>query len=286
MKIILSRKGFDSSSGGMPSPIFPDGKITSLPIPCHQSPSQIKSLRTQGKRLSKIIFELSKNRINSGQNVHLDPDIDFSALSNRAAHWRGAFGQAGAAQKHLANAKVGPGDLFLFFGWFKKIEKYQKIWRFKPKAPDLHVIYGWLWVDKVLSVYGHEKALLSAYPWLNKHPHLFGMDQKNNTIYIGSQHLPLSNKMAGYGVFNEICPIQILTDRQQNKRSLWKLPRCFYPPQQELALSYHQDMSRWKAIDKDWLNLSSVARGQEFILDSQYYPGIQDWLDKLFSVTS
>jgi hypothetical protein len=33
MKIILSRKGFDSSYGGYPSPILPDGKMVSLPIP-------------------------------------------------------------------------------------------------------------------------------------------------------------------------------------------------------------------------------------------------------------
>ena len=32
MKIILSRKGFDSSSGGGPSPIV-DGRCLSLPIP-------------------------------------------------------------------------------------------------------------------------------------------------------------------------------------------------------------------------------------------------------------
>jgi len=33
MKIILSRKGFDSSVGGCASPILPDGKMLSLPIP-------------------------------------------------------------------------------------------------------------------------------------------------------------------------------------------------------------------------------------------------------------
>ena len=33
MKIILSRKGFDSKFGGMASPILPDGTLLSLPIP-------------------------------------------------------------------------------------------------------------------------------------------------------------------------------------------------------------------------------------------------------------
>ena len=33
MKIILSRKGFDSGYGGIASPVLPDGTLLSLPIP-------------------------------------------------------------------------------------------------------------------------------------------------------------------------------------------------------------------------------------------------------------
>lgn len=33
MKIILSRKGFDSGYAGYPSPILPNGELISLPIP-------------------------------------------------------------------------------------------------------------------------------------------------------------------------------------------------------------------------------------------------------------
>ncbi len=33
MKVILSRKGMDSTSGGIASPILPDGTLLSLPIP-------------------------------------------------------------------------------------------------------------------------------------------------------------------------------------------------------------------------------------------------------------
>ena len=33
MKVILSRKGFDSSAGGYASFIYPNGKMQSLPIP-------------------------------------------------------------------------------------------------------------------------------------------------------------------------------------------------------------------------------------------------------------
>ncbi|MBO4456467.1 MAG: hypothetical protein J5802_01965 [Butyrivibrio sp.] len=37
MKIILSRKGFDSTNGGCASPIMPDGTLLSMPIPSDES---------------------------------------------------------------------------------------------------------------------------------------------------------------------------------------------------------------------------------------------------------
>ena len=48
MKIILSRKGFDSSCGGVASPILPGGEIVSLPIP--ERPGTVTSkTRTYGQ---------------------------------------------------------------------------------------------------------------------------------------------------------------------------------------------------------------------------------------------
>ena len=36
MKVILSRKGFDSANGGIVSPIFEDGAMISMPIPASE----------------------------------------------------------------------------------------------------------------------------------------------------------------------------------------------------------------------------------------------------------
>ena len=41
MKLILSRKGFDSANGGCPSPIL-DGRLCSLPIPDAGAPTQVR----------------------------------------------------------------------------------------------------------------------------------------------------------------------------------------------------------------------------------------------------
>lgn len=57
MKVILSRKGFDSKNGGMPSVIMPNGDMVSMPIPALHGQSYA-SLHYKGKRYSKLLKEL------------------------------------------------------------------------------------------------------------------------------------------------------------------------------------------------------------------------------------
>ena len=83
MKLILSRKGFDSQSGGCPSPIFPDGTLYSLPIPDDQSDptSKItyKDLWHGDTNIGEMVADLTGNRIGSKVRAHLDPDINHVA---------------------------------------------------------------------------------------------------------------------------------------------------------------------------------------------------------------
>jgi len=285
MKLILSRKGFDSANGGMPSPILPCGKAVSLPIPATRSPLKLKELKADGYDLKKIISDLGNSNISLEQCVHLDPDIDRSAIEKRPEGWRGAFGQVGAAQSHLEKNKVGRGDIFIYFGWFKEIELKNGNWRFKPGAPDLHVIYGWLFVYEVLPVYGNEEVIMNKYKWLERHPHLCEVNSPNNTIYIGKEYLSnmIGADKPSYGTFDCVKDAHILTDKNQNNRSIWKLPSCFLPDNNKSALSYHGNSSRWQIKDRDWVTLRSVGRGQEFILDTTYYPGVIEWISELFS---
>ena len=48
MKLILSRKGFDSGAGGCASAITPDGTLLSLPIPDKLSPIRKRTLCCTG----------------------------------------------------------------------------------------------------------------------------------------------------------------------------------------------------------------------------------------------
>lgn len=54
MKIILSRKGFDSANGGIVSPIFEDGAMISFPIPSNDVDTY-DSLYYNGVRYSQIL---------------------------------------------------------------------------------------------------------------------------------------------------------------------------------------------------------------------------------------
>ena len=72
MKVILSRKGFDSSNGGCPSPIMPDGTLLSLPIPSHDA-DFYEELSYHGISYSEILKQLRPKRVYD--RCHVDPDI-------------------------------------------------------------------------------------------------------------------------------------------------------------------------------------------------------------------
>ena len=117
MKLIFSRKGFDSSAGGVPSPIFPDGRMISLPIPDERSKVTYADISYNGASLGSLVAQLTRERIPAHSRVQIDPALAQDSLQ-RLAGWRPIFGQTGPAQGHLRNNGVGPGDLFLFFGFF------------------------------------------------------------------------------------------------------------------------------------------------------------------------
>ena len=102
MKLIFSRKGFDSSAGGVPSPIFPDGRMVSLPIPDDRSKVTYTDISFNGVSLGPIVAQLTGGRISAHSPAHIDPDLVKNSLP-RLAGWRPIFGQTGPAQGHLRN---------------------------------------------------------------------------------------------------------------------------------------------------------------------------------------
>jgi hypothetical protein len=188
MKIILSRKGFDSEAGGHASPILSDGKMVSLPIP-----SQTDRLRyddipaPDGKDLGWIIDELAAGaRIGEMRGAHLDPDLVRGARP-RLHGWRPAFGQLGAAGSHLRNQGVAQGDLFLFYGWFRHTELGGGGLRFRRGSNGFHAIFGYLEIGEVFWA----DPYTDLPPELHDHPHATPSRRKaqSNTIYAATPRL-------------------------------------------------------------------------------------------------
>ena len=129
MKIVFSRKGFDSGSGGGASPIV-DGKPISLPIPDTKGIART----TYGDLgLGEHASKASKGAYGPESQCHHDPMFTGDG--------RCLFGQVGAAQTHLANQGVGVGDTFLFFGLFRR----------DGEAPH-HRIFGYLKIEEMISL--------------------------------------------------------------------------------------------------------------------------------------
>ena len=66
MKLSLSRKGFDSGTAGVPSPIFPDGSMLSLPIPYPGARQTYADIRWQGAvPVGAIVEYLTRKAVSS-----------------------------------------------------------------------------------------------------------------------------------------------------------------------------------------------------------------------------
>ena len=288
-KLVLSRKGFDSGSGGCPSPIFPDGTMFSLPIPSADEET-FEDLQHGDINIAEVVTGITNGRMSGLSLVHLDPDLNFDAYRYRKdrpdwQQWRGMLGQAGVAQSHLNKQGVGSGDVFLFFGLYRRVEETAQGWRFVRGAPEMHVLWGWLQVDQK-----HRVADIGPndLPWARHHPHLYSKyrDDKN-TVYAASTKLELGGddngrEIAGWGVFPKFNRRLVLTDPNGSGVSQWRLPRWFYPDGNKPPLTYHPDRKRWRH-DADHAYLRSVGRGQEFVLNIAHYPEAVGWLSDLVS---
>lgn len=279
MKIILSRKGFDSSAGGVPSPIFEDGSILSLPIPDDRSSIKYEEIVYPGLCFWSLVEQLTNGEIKRTHGAHLDPDIRRSAYVDRHPLWKGVFGQIGASQSHLAS-QVSRGDLFLFFGWFRRVENRTGIYRYVHDAPDLHMFFGWLQIERIIMASSEDRP-----HWIGYHPHchdrfITNPSGANNCLYIATDRLTIDGNLMdlpGYGSFQRIDDSLCLTCSNQSKRSLWYLPSWFYPfDSGRTPLSYHGDPTRWVLADNGCV-LKSVWRGQEFILNADEYPEATKW---------
>lgn len=199
-KVILSRKGFDSSNGGIPSPIMPDGTLLSMPI-LDSAGIPFSDIAWNGISYADILKQLKPDGLYV--NCHVDPDIRENRVKP-VKGWKPAFGQCQAAEGQLRNAGVEPGDIFLFFGWFRRVEETAEGYKYVKRSGDdfysgndLQVIYGYMQVGEKIT----DQEQIRRYYW---HPHSSEVHTrlKNNVLYLPTDRLSIAPKLKGYGTLD------------------------------------------------------------------------------------
>lgn len=202
----MSRKGFDVTAGGYPSPIFAD-RFVPMPIPEAESGQFYKNLKfpkTQDTLL-KVMLDLG---ISQYSEAHLDPDLSLDYHSANPPNWVRSFGQWGSSATILSG--VDAGALFLFYGWFRKVEKNaQNEYKYLQES-GAHYIYGYLRVTKVVKGTAEIRAAL---PY---HPHSRYQAADKNLLFLGSEG----------GIFNFSESLR-LTAPDSLHRSIWHVPSFF-----------------------------------------------------------
>jgi hypothetical protein len=281
MKIIFSRKGFDSGSGGSPSPIFSDGRMLSLPIPDKKSVIAYEDIVWDNYNVGEIVESMTKGKIASNYRAHLDPDINKASIS-RHKDWQPVFGQVGGSQGHLSKQGVGAGDLFLFFGLFQDVIVENGKVNLNSKSSPKHIIWGWFQVETSIAV---DKIDRSKFEWAIYHPHFHRKPEKSNTIYFATKVLDIpgldGENISGAGIFPRFLNKLQLT-ASASRPSVWKLPLWMFPTNEASALSYHRNLERWKKRD-GYALLQTVGRGQEFVFNNLHHPEAMQWVSSLFA---
>lgn len=298
MKIILSRKGFDSGYGGIASPVFiEDRSFISLPIPTNKVDYtnnkeyciRYNDLSLYGHNYGKLVEDLTKNKIKRDDITHFDPDIISEVYqdkkskwsSYRKSEWSPLFGQDGISQGHLRLQNVGKGDIFLFFGLYGMVTKVGDNYQYVRGAKKFHMLWGWMQVEDVIKVDNSDNKVKD---WMRYHPHFYLHNSKQNTLYLASNDLIIDNEVilenGGAGKFKKYSEELQLTKQGSDRLTDWILPSCFYNSDDKKKMTFHQKDDRWNLID-DKVELKVVSIGQEFVIDCKDNSQLVEWISNI-----
>lgn len=250
-KVSLSRKGFDSATGGIASPVI-ENEFISFPIPEGGSGLFYKDLNFNGTRLN--FFEILR-QLNATlySECHMDPNLKpqlYGLKENEG--WSPAFGQDGLAAIHLTKThKFKPGDVFLFFGRFRMAERnlHKVFWTGKR---EFHAIYGFLEIGEIINI---EKSVDFDFTKFKNHPHIRMKDSNfyssESTLFIPAEKsIHGFSKTFGIFKFNN----ELVLSESTGSLNKWKLPVPFR----------NKSFSYLKFIPKNG-KITSPGRGQEMV---------------------
>lgn len=239
MRIIFSRKGFDSGSGGGPSPIVA-GRPVTLPIPN----GGYSRTRWSDLGLGDHVATASRGKMGGADFCHHDPMFLHGGTA--------LLGQCHAAQSHLVNQGVAPGDVFLFFGLFAGEGEARH-----------HRIFGWLEIAAIEPFAGMQPARLAELQAID-FPHAIGMHSSNDAVYSGTGGMAVSAHR------------ELRLTHPDGPLTRWLVPAFL----RECGLSYHGNPARWR----DDGTLTAASRGQEFVCDIGAKRHPREWLARVLRI--
>lgn len=205
MRIIFSRKGFDSSAGGGPSPIIA-GRPVSLPIPDSKGFSPV----TYGDLgLGDHAARASRGRLGADDACHHDPMFRTCGAA--------ILGQCHSAQGHLVKQRVREGDVFVFFGLFDGEGEGRH-----------HRIFAYLRIEERIDLVTCDEPTRTHYRALGQ-PHAFGLHARNDMLYVGR------------GAAARTAPASLRLTARGEKPSQWIVPAWLH----RTGLSCHEAEWRW-----------------------------------------
>lgn len=292
-RIVLSRKGSDATWGGRPS-LRVGTELISLPIPESAARAEAAEIAGTGTRYGDLprhpvvgALHTHLRGIGAERHVHLDPDLRPEIRPSPQPHSgepEGIFGQVGAAERHLRLQEVGPGDLFLFFGWFRETALAGEGWRYT--GADEHCLWGWLQIESSHGVTTREAA--RELGWAAHHPHVAHWERydRHNRVYRARKRLSFAPHLPGSGVFRWN-PSLTLTRQcgPPGTRSEWCLPGFF----RRTGLTYNQVDGPACRSRRGQVHLTSAPIGQEFVFPAhrpfrrREHTAVAAWLRLLFS---
>jgi len=153
----------------------------------------------------------------------------------------------------LKNQQVGPGDLFLFYGWFRPTERVNGKLQFLSGNAGFHAIFGYLEVEQVITA----PTLSGLPPWLRDHPHAIDarLRKPTNTLYVAGDTFSGNRSMPGWGTFR--FGERLMLSHPLMSRSRWRLDRALF---EHLEISYHA-AAAWREG-----YFQSYPRAQEYVI--------------------
>lgn len=275
MKIIFSRKGFDSSDGGSPSIILPDEKtMISFPIPVHgleegDAPENIL-YKNENKTLKDYLDEL---KIRSDSKYHVDPEIQNLSVNKSESFFKrgyGTFGQCSSAAGHLFNNDIKPHSisekdpaLFLFFGLFSKTRINDEGLLVRD-GKSFHCFFGYLKATEAIIVSDSIPNDMKTHPHYRNRNHKEYIKGGKNVIYRGAE----------FGVFKYSDKLR-LTVENSDKVTNWAIPDCIK------AMTYNNNRIKNGKKENNKIIINSASRGQEFVITDSDEEKMKDWLNNL-----